>query len=147
MEQGKIMEAEVPTVRVGATPIGLMVPPPPQPPNQQRPINSVKALKAAVGLWKILDYFQLAYNNITTCSTTNICATDKCSPLLHSIINKSHTIWPCSKLDSNRRFWLHVKLIASVSWQYVSFSNAGVANQYNCQTHVTVQMCDNSGAQ
>jgi len=32
MEQGKIMEAEVPTVRVGATPTGLMAPPPPQPP-------------------------------------------------------------------------------------------------------------------
>jgi len=30
MEQGKIMEAEVPTVRVGATPTGLTVPPPPQ---------------------------------------------------------------------------------------------------------------------
>jgi len=28
MEQGKIIEAEVPTVRVGATPTGLMVPPP-----------------------------------------------------------------------------------------------------------------------
>jgi len=26
MEQGKIMEAEVPTVRVGATPTGLMAP-------------------------------------------------------------------------------------------------------------------------
>jgi len=32
MEQGKIMEAEVPTVRVGANPTGLMMPPPPQPP-------------------------------------------------------------------------------------------------------------------
>jgi len=32
MEQGKIMEAEVPTVRVGATPTGLAAPPPPQPP-------------------------------------------------------------------------------------------------------------------
>jgi len=32
MDQGKIMEAEVPTVRVGATPTGLTVPPPPQPP-------------------------------------------------------------------------------------------------------------------
>jgi len=31
MEQGKIMEAEVPTVRVGTTPTGLMAPPPPQP--------------------------------------------------------------------------------------------------------------------
>jgi len=31
MEQGKIMEAEVPTVRVGATPTGLTAPPPPQP--------------------------------------------------------------------------------------------------------------------
>jgi len=31
MEQGKIMEAEVPTVLVGATPTGLTVPPP-QPP-------------------------------------------------------------------------------------------------------------------
>jgi len=30
MEQGKIMEAEVPTVRVGATPTGLTVPPTPQ---------------------------------------------------------------------------------------------------------------------
>jgi len=32
MEQGKIMEAEVPTVRVGATTTGLMAPPPSQPP-------------------------------------------------------------------------------------------------------------------
>jgi len=32
MEQGKIMEAEVPTVRVGAIPTGLTAPPPPQPP-------------------------------------------------------------------------------------------------------------------
>jgi len=32
MEQGKIIEAEVPTVRVGATPIGLTAPPPPQRP-------------------------------------------------------------------------------------------------------------------
>jgi len=31
MEQGKIMEAEVPTVRVDATPTGLTAPPPPQP--------------------------------------------------------------------------------------------------------------------
>jgi len=30
MEQGKIMEAEVPTVRVGATPTGLTAPPAPQ---------------------------------------------------------------------------------------------------------------------
>jgi len=48
MEQGKIMEAEVPTVRVGASPTGLMAPPPTTPsriftdrmpflpPNQQR---------------------------------------------------------------------------------------------------------------
>jgi len=49
MEQGKIMEAEVPTVRMGATPTGLTAPPPLQlpqgfftrrmpflPPNQQR---------------------------------------------------------------------------------------------------------------
>jgi len=32
MEQGKIMEAEVPTVWVGAITTGLTVPPPPQPP-------------------------------------------------------------------------------------------------------------------
>jgi len=32
MEQWKIMEAEVSTVRVGAIPTGLMAPPPPQPP-------------------------------------------------------------------------------------------------------------------
>jgi len=32
MEQGKIMEAEVPTVRVGATPTGLMALPPHNPP-------------------------------------------------------------------------------------------------------------------
>jgi len=31
MEQGRKMEAEAPTVRVGATPTGLMAPPPPQP--------------------------------------------------------------------------------------------------------------------
>jgi len=52
MEQGKIMEAEAPTVRVGATPTGLTAPPH----NPQgflqvgcpscRPNNSVKALKA-----------------------------------------------------------------------------------------------------
>jgi len=49
MEQRKIIEAEAPTVRVGATPTGLTAPPPPQllqgfftgqmpflPPNQQR---------------------------------------------------------------------------------------------------------------
>jgi len=30
MQQGKIMEAEVPTVQVGATPTGLTVPPPPK---------------------------------------------------------------------------------------------------------------------
>jgi len=55
MEQGKIMEAEVPTVRVGTTPPGLTVPPPPQPlpkvfyrPDALSccPTNSVKALKA-----------------------------------------------------------------------------------------------------
>jgi len=34
MEQGKIMEAEVPTDRVGATPTGLMVTPSPQPPSK-----------------------------------------------------------------------------------------------------------------
>jgi len=32
MEQGKIIEAEVPTVRVGATTTELTAPPPPQPP-------------------------------------------------------------------------------------------------------------------
>jgi len=32
MEQEKIMEAEVPTVRVGATPTGLTAPPNTQPP-------------------------------------------------------------------------------------------------------------------
>jgi len=32
MEQGKIMDAEVPTVQVGATPTGLMVPYPYNPP-------------------------------------------------------------------------------------------------------------------
>jgi len=32
MEQGKIMEAEVPTVRVDATPTGLTAPRPPTPP-------------------------------------------------------------------------------------------------------------------
>jgi len=53
MEQGKIMEAEALTVRVGATPTGLMAPPPTQPPQgflqagcpSCRPTNSVKALK------------------------------------------------------------------------------------------------------
>jgi len=34
MEQGKIMEAEVPTVWVGATPTGLTAPPPRQPPSK-----------------------------------------------------------------------------------------------------------------
>jgi len=54
MEQGKIMEAEVPTVRVGTTPTGLTAPPPPQHLKvllqagypSCRPTNSVKALKA-----------------------------------------------------------------------------------------------------
>jgi len=56
MEQGKIMEAEVPTVRVGTTPTELTVPQPPQTPKvfyrpdgrcpSCRPTNSVKALKA-----------------------------------------------------------------------------------------------------
>jgi len=32
MQQGNIMEAEIPTVRVGATPTGLTAPPTPQPP-------------------------------------------------------------------------------------------------------------------
>jgi len=32
MEQGKIMQAEAPTVRVGATPTELTASPPPQPP-------------------------------------------------------------------------------------------------------------------
>jgi len=53
MEQEKIMEAEAPTVWVGANPTGLTVPPPPQPPKvflqagcpSCRPTNSVKALK------------------------------------------------------------------------------------------------------
>jgi len=50
MDQGKIMEAEVPTVRVGATPTGQMAPPSPQPPSFLQagcpsccPTNSVKA--------------------------------------------------------------------------------------------------------
>jgi len=52
MEQGKIMEAEAPTVRVGATPTGLTAPPPTTSQGilqagcpSCRPINSVKALK------------------------------------------------------------------------------------------------------
>jgi len=56
MEQGKIMEAEVPTVRTGSTPTGLTAPPPPQPSKvflqagcpSCRPTNSVKALKQTV---------------------------------------------------------------------------------------------------
>jgi len=52
MEQGKIMEAEVPTVQVGATPTGLMAVPRNSPRFLQagcpscRSTNSVKALKA-----------------------------------------------------------------------------------------------------
>jgi len=53
MEQGKIMEAEAPTVRVGATPAGLTAPHSHNPPSflqaryhSFRPTNSVKALKA-----------------------------------------------------------------------------------------------------
>jgi len=54
MEQGKIMEAEAPTVRVGATPTGLTAPPLTTSPQgflqagcpSCRPTNSVKALKA-----------------------------------------------------------------------------------------------------
>jgi len=53
MEQGRIIEAEAPTVWVGATPMGLMASPPPQPLQgflqagcpSGRPTNSVKALK------------------------------------------------------------------------------------------------------
>jgi len=50
MEQGKIMEAEVPTVRVDATPTGLTAAPPPRFLQVRcpscHPTNSVKALKA-----------------------------------------------------------------------------------------------------
>jgi len=54
MEQGRIMEAEAPTDRVGATPTGLTAPPAPRPLRgflqagcpSCRPTNSVKALKA-----------------------------------------------------------------------------------------------------
>jgi len=47
MEQGKIVEADALTIRVGATPTGLTVPPPPRLPRVfYRPTNSVKALKA-----------------------------------------------------------------------------------------------------
>jgi len=49
MEQGKIMEAEVPTVRVGATRTGLTAPPTTLPPVFHRPDalpNGIKALKA-----------------------------------------------------------------------------------------------------
>jgi len=53
MEQGKIMEAEVPTVRVGATPTGLTAPHPHTSPRFLQagcpsccPTNIVKALKA-----------------------------------------------------------------------------------------------------
>jgi len=50
MEQEKIMEAEAPTVWVGATPTGLTAPPPPHPSRffcpSCRPTNSVKAMKA-----------------------------------------------------------------------------------------------------
>jgi len=44
MEQGNIMEAEVLTVYVGATPTGLMAPPPQQPPKVfYRPIANPMA--------------------------------------------------------------------------------------------------------
>jgi len=43
MEQGKIMEAEVTTVRVGATPTGLTVPPPPQPPKVFYRLDAITA--------------------------------------------------------------------------------------------------------
>jgi len=55
MEQGKIIEAEVLTVRVGATPTGLTAPTSPRPQPQGfllagcpscRPYNSIKALTA-----------------------------------------------------------------------------------------------------
>jgi len=54
MEQGRIMEAEAPTVRVGATPTGLMAPPSTQPLQgflqagcpSCHPTNSVTALTA-----------------------------------------------------------------------------------------------------
>jgi len=48
MEQGKIMEAEAPTVRVGATLTALTAPPttPQAGCPSCRPTNSIKALKA-----------------------------------------------------------------------------------------------------
>jgi len=59
MEQGKIMEAEVLTVRVFATPTGLTAPRFPQPPRFLQagcpaclPTNIVKALKAKVKVKK-----------------------------------------------------------------------------------------------
>jgi len=65
MEQGKIMEAEVPTFRVGATPTGLMAPHPTTPKvflqagcPYCRPTNSIKALKAHGAL---LEYKQNAH--------------------------------------------------------------------------------------
>jgi len=60
MEQEKIMEAEVPTVRVGATPTGLTAPPPTTPQGflqagcpSCRPTNSVKEQEAKV-IWQRL---------------------------------------------------------------------------------------------
>jgi len=43
MEQGKIMEAEILTARVGATPTGLPAPPPPQPPKFSYRPNALPA--------------------------------------------------------------------------------------------------------
>jgi len=66
MEQGKIMEAEAPTVRVGTTPTGLTAPPPPQPPsfftggmpflplNQQHQHNSIKRVKLKLVFYLLL---------------------------------------------------------------------------------------------
>jgi len=72
MEQGKIMEAEVPTVRVGTTPTGLTAPPPPQPPrnftgrmpflppNQQR--QSTEGILTSVKDYKIK--YKLKYKKV-----------------------------------------------------------------------------------
>jgi len=56
MEQGKIMEAEVPTVRVGASPTGLTAPPPTQPPKVFYRPDALPAAQPTVSKHSLLKY-------------------------------------------------------------------------------------------
>jgi len=82
VEQGKIMEAEVPTVRVGATPTGLTAPTTPQDFSQAgypscRPTNSVKALKANNNNNEtkiIIIIFRFISSHMVTTSESSVCS-------------------------------------------------------------------------